>query len=103
MEITREEYEAKIKELEHDAFIAQMSDSYAVTVAEMNGVNARRAALEEIFKHGKHHVVKCPYFSTECPYYIKGRCGIEDPIKDCEDFADFYGSWESWEDLLMKH
>lgn len=41
----------------------------------------------------------CPVNAyDDCPYCDEfNRCHIADPIKDCDEFAYFYDSWEDWE------
>ena len=34
--------------------------------------------------------IYCPANGWDCPYYKKGECGIEDPIKECDDFGYFW-------------
>lgn len=35
----------------------------------------------------------------DCPYCDRnGICHIDDPIKDCDDFAAFFEDWEDWLD-----
>jgi len=38
----------------------------------------------------------CPYFKWDEKGY--GRCHIDDPVADCDDFASFFESWEEWEE-----
>lgn len=36
----------------------------------------------------------------DCPYCGKdGICYISDPMEECSDFIDIYGSWEEWDEL----
>ena len=36
----------------------------------------------------------------DCPYCGKdGICYISDPMEECSDFIDVYGSWEEWDEL----
>lgn len=40
--------------------------------------------------------VYCPVNGWDCPYYKKGGvCTIENPIKECDDFAFF---WDEGDD-----
>lgn len=43
--MTREEYEMEMEKLDEAEFIAEMSDSYAVTVAEKRAIDKKRVAL----------------------------------------------------------
>lgn len=43
--MTREEYKMEMEKLDRAEFIAEMSDSYAVTVAEKKAIAKKRAAL----------------------------------------------------------
>lgn len=43
--MTREEYKMEMDKLDEAEFIAEMSDSYAVTVAEKKTIAKKRAAL----------------------------------------------------------
>ena len=35
---------------------------------------------------------------NDCPYAKNGICHIDDPVKDCDDFAMFFPSWKEWEE-----
>lgn len=38
--------------------------------------------------------VYCPVNGWDCPYFLNGECGLEDPYKDCDDFA---AQWDAGE------
>lgn len=41
----------------------------------------------------------CPVNGWDCPYCdISGVCHIDDPQKDCDDWASVFECWEDWED-----
>jgi hypothetical protein len=48
----------------------------------------------------KKHI-HCPANAWDCPYYTDEghpcRCTLEDPMKDCDDFAFF---WEPEDDYI---
>lgn len=48
----------------------------------------------------KKHI-HCPANAWDCPYYADEghpcRCTLEDPIKDCDDFAFF---WDEEDDYI---
>lgn len=56
------------------------------------------AAIKE--SDGKHNGEKvyCPVNGWDCPYYENGVCYIRDAVKDCDDFASFFETWEEWEE-----
>ena len=36
----------------------------------------------------------------DCPYCDQNNvCHIDDPITDCDDFADIFGDWDTWINL----
>ena len=35
--------------------------------------------------------IYCPVNGWGCPYYKDGECGIENPLKECEDFGVIWG------------
>lgn len=44
--------------------------------------------------------IYCPvncWDEEDCPYADNGICHIADPVKDCEDFAMVWGSWDEWD------
>ena len=45
----------------------------------------------------------CPvncWNEDDCPYARKGRCHIDDPFKDCDDWwVCGCENWEEWEEL----
>lgn len=43
--------------------------------------------------------IYCPANGWDCPYYNKGECGIEDPMRECEDFGCF---WDEGDDYLCQ-
>ena len=43
--------------------------------------------------------IYCPANGWDCPYYKKGECGIEDPIKECDDFSYF---WDADDDYICE-
>lgn len=43
--------------------------------------------------------IYCPSNSWDCPYYKHGECGIEDPMRDCDDFGCF---WEEDDDYICE-
>ena len=48
----------------------------------------------------KGETIYCPVNSWNCPYCGENNiCYINDPIKECDDFACFFESWEEWEAL----
>lgn len=53
--------------------------------------------------NGKHkgESIYCPVNAIgDCPYCGKdGICYIADPMEECSDFQDMFGSWEEWEEL----
>lgn len=44
-------------------------------------------------------ITYCPVNGWDCPYFKDNVCHIDDPIKDCDDFACAFESWEEWESL----
>lgn len=39
----------------------------------------------------------CPSGDTSCPYLDKhGMCRISDPLNNCSDFGDYWGSYEDY-------
>ena len=43
--------------------------------------------------------IYCPLNGWDCPYYKKGECGIEDPVKECDDFGYF---WDTDDDYICE-
>lgn len=42
--------------------------------------------------------IYCPANGWDCPYYNKnGECALNDPMKDCDDFAYF---WDADDDYI---
>ena len=41
--------------------------------------------------------IYCPFDAWDCPYFKKGICTIDDPLKDCDDFGAFWDSWEDYD------
>jgi len=35
----------------------------------------------------------CPYCDKKC------ICHVEDPLKDCDDWGMFWGSWDEWKQI----
>ena len=52
--------------------------------------------MKQIVKH-----IHCPVNGWDCPYYTDEnhpcRCTLEDPVKDCDDFATF---WDEDDDYI---
>ena len=44
-------------------------------------------------------LVYCPVKGWDCPYYGDGVWHVKDPIKDCDDFALHFESWDEWDRL----
>ena len=44
-------------------------------------------------------ITYCPVNGWDCPYFKDNVCHIDDSIKDCDDFACAFESWEEWESL----
>lgn len=42
--------------------------------------------------------IYCPASSFDCPYYKDGECGINNPMRDCDDFAAF---WDEEDDYAV--
>ena len=42
--------------------------------------------------------IYCPVNGWDCPYYKDGKCHIQDPVNDCDDFASFWPNWEEYDD-----
>lgn len=56
--------------------------------------------------NGKHNgeTIYCPVNgcggSDPCPYCDNNNiCYINDPMRDCDDFAACFESWKNWEEL----
>ena len=43
--------------------------------------------------------IYCPVNGWDCPYYKEGECGIEDPMRDCDDFAV---QWDEDDDYICE-
>lgn len=43
--------------------------------------------------------IYCPVNGWDCPYYGDGICHVKNPIKDCDDFAFHFESWDEWDRL----
>ena len=44
----------------------------------------------------------CPTMDFTCPYFHRdGRCHIEDPFEDCDEWGAYCEAedWDEWEDL----
>lgn len=41
--------------------------------------------------------IYCTVNAWDCPYFDSDFCHIKDPIKNCDDFAAFFESWEDWD------
>lgn len=49
--------------------------------------------------HMRKKKIYCPANGWDCPYYKKGECGIENPIKECDDFGYF---WDTDDDYICE-
>lgn len=43
--------------------------------------------------------IYCPVNGWDCPYYGDDICHVKDPIKDCDNFAFYFESWDEWDRL----
>lgn len=43
--------------------------------------------------------IYCPVNGWDCPYYLSGECGLEDPYMDCDDF---FAQWEGRTDYICE-
>lgn len=43
--------------------------------------------------------VYCPVNGWDCPYFHNGECGLDDPYKDCDDFANL---WDEDDDYICE-
>ena len=58
-----------------------------MTVAEL--VKLKRRHDESIY---------CPVNGWDCPYWREnGKCIIDNPMEDCDDFAFFWDDWDDYD------
>lgn len=43
--------------------------------------------------------IYCPVNGWDCSYYKNGECGIENPLKECDDFGYF---WDADDDYICE-
>lgn len=42
--------------------------------------------------------IYCPENNCDCPYFGKGICHITNPVRNCDDFAYWFPTWQEWDD-----
>jgi len=42
--------------------------------------------------------IYCPVNGWDCPYWREnGKCVIDNPMEDCDDFAFFWDDWDDYD------
>ena len=71
------------------------SEEHRITTEKLNKTLTGRNAKMGLYNGEPTYCTVNAY--SDCPYCDKeGKCHIDDPIADCDDFAAFFESWADW-------